>query len=101
MDTTRLGSTLLEQMPPEYKTGEHRHAKKPWLIIILVFVLISFGLFWIYEQQNVSKVSTPPLSETPLSSPSTELPVESSSTTPEMDIADLQAAAINIPIPDF
>jgi hypothetical protein len=52
MDHTILGKTTLEQMPPEFRHGEHRHAHKPWPVIITLMVILLFGFFWWHEMKK-------------------------------------------------
>ncbi|MBP6904550.1 MAG: hypothetical protein KBB91_00650 [Candidatus Pacebacteria bacterium] len=84
------GTTTFEQLPPEFRNGEHPHAHKPWALIIVIFVIISFGAFWYYEHTQA-----PALPQTIKTAPITTTPA-----TESIDSDDLQAA-VNIAIPEF
>lgn len=90
MDNTILGKTTLEQMPPEFRHGEHPHARKPWAIIIILIVIILFGAFWVIRKNAISE--NEPASPTAVESPYRE---DLSS------IVELQDALANVTIDGY
>ncbi len=68
-----------------------------WALIVIIVVLILFGLFWYWQTKQISPEgyeftpipSSPYTSQTP------------SDTEGPINISDLQASAVSIPIPSF
>lgn len=66
-----------------------REHKSSWVYVVIVFVVIAFGLFWLIES-NATTTTTP--------LPVQPVPQKSSSANPT---ADLEASVSAIEIPDY
>lgn len=64
--------------------------RSPWALISLSIVLVLFGLFWLWQRNNIGHYTEP--------APSQEL-----TTSPHVapDFSSLEASVVNTPIPDF
>ena len=90
MEDNILGTTVLDQMPPEFRSGGKHKGSRLILILIGLLVLISIA-YWFYNRstKNSTTISESQTSET------------ASGKTADSDVSDLQAAAANLAIPDF
>jgi cytoskeletal protein RodZ len=89
MDRSPLGKTTIENMPAEMiYNNEHRHARKPWAVFIIIVVIILFGLFWWHEQKKISVPEIPPM------------PAQAIREERQPTIDELQSVLVNTAIPD-